>query len=206
MAFAKSRQRRRLKIFTVICVVLAVSGFMWRITDSIINASWNTAASPSPSSVNAGGEAEGTVDGAEVEDALGASGSCESFMGPREYEDFNARLLEFGEIRMMADGAQKTEQIRKYVTQDYFDFYVPPTTDNESDLSVRNVFDPAATQTECSMGSSAATTLTTTMVPAVTTYGTVDGVEEVLEEPSTDITYTFVWVKLDGFWYVNQEN
>ena len=145
-------------------------------------------------------------DGAFVEDASNATQPCQSNMSPREYEDFKKRLLDFGEIRMMVDSEQKIEAIRKYVTEDYFDFYVPPSADIESDLGVRNVFDRDATLTECFIGSESATVLTTTMVPAVTMYGTVEGVETILEEPSSEITYRFVWVKLDGAWYVNQEN
>ncbi len=205
MAPAKSRTRLNgMRIFTVVAVILIVAGFAWRIVAAVTDT--DLVASPGPTSTSNTVEEGDNVDGEVVDGAINATQSCELVMSTREFEDFNERLLKFGEIRMMADSEEKFEQLRTFVTQDYFDFYVPPTADDESNLGIRNVFDSEATQTECFMESESATVLATSMVPAVTTYGIVDGVEAVLEEPSTDISYDFVWVKLDGVWYVNQES
>jgi hypothetical protein len=209
MAFAKYRSRKKWgRILTIAAIVLIIAGFSWRLADAIgviieARADRASTSSPSPSSDNTV-EGEGIPSGDEVEGSYDPGQACDLVMSEESYAAFAQRMLDFGEIRMMADGAQKLEAIKPYVSQDYLDFYVPPVPE-ESDLDVRNVFDREATQTQCFIESADATVLLTTMVPSVTTYGIVDGTEVVLQEPSSDTTYQFVWTKLDGIWYVNQE-
>lgn len=216
MAPAKSRTRRtRMRVFIWVCGVLIVAGIGWRVSDGIvrlmeIRADRQTASSTSSPVTQSTGEDPGSSEqdvGFSTLDEYSFSPgqTCDANMDSSDYAAFVDRLLAFGEIRMMVDDQQKLDSIQAYVTQDYFDYYVPPLSE-ESDLNVRNVFDRDATQVQCYIESGDATVLYTKMVPAVTTFGTVDGSEVVLEQPSSEISYGFIWVKVNDIWYVNQEN
>lgn len=216
MAPAKSRTRRiQIKVLIWVCSILTVAGLSWRATDAIIGINeireggQPTSSSSSPVDQSAGEEGSSSEQGVDFstldEYSFSPSQTCSAKMDSGDYDAFVERLLEFGEIRMMVDDQQKLDSIQSYVTQDYFDYYVPPLTE-ESDLGVRNEFDREATKIQCYIESADATVLYTKMVPAVTTYGIVEGSEVVLEAPSSEISYGFIWINRDGVWYVNQES